>query len=172
MRRLTGERRRCGGAAGESLVELMVSVAILGTTIVVIIEVLFMMVGGTVLQADEVRGQNTLASWADAVAAAPYTECATPTATPAPFPEPSPSPSAFTTRVISVEYWQDTAFAAACPSPDQGLQLVTLGVLPPAGPIGEASASPTPEPSPGQTLSGEQVVKLVKRQPCSPGSSC
>lgn len=158
----TGNRRRRGaaGAAGESLVELLVSVVILGTTIVVIIEVLFMMVGSTGLQADEVRGQNTLAAWADAVVVAPYTD----DCPPAPFPEPSPSPTGFTTRVISVEYWKDTAFVATCPTPgqDQGLQLVTLGAVPPAGPIGDGGAGPT----------AEQTLKVVKRRPCSPGSGC
>jgi len=155
-------RHRRGGDVGESLVELMVSVVILGTTIVVVIEVLFMMIGGTALQADEVRGQNTLASWADAVVSAPYTPCAQPSATPAQFPAPSPSPTAFTTRVVSVEYWQGSGFGATCPTPDQGVQLVTLGVVPPVGPIGDGGSGPTPE----------QTLKVVKRRPCTSGSGC
>lgn len=144
--------RRGAREGGESLVELLVSVAILGVTIVAIIEVMFTMVGSTTVLSDDVKAQNALASWAGAVTHATYTDCADADQVSA--ASPAQVPTGFTANVDSVTYWNGSAFVTPCPATDTGLQLITLSVTAPPGPM-----PVTP-----------QQLKVVKRKPC--GSSC
>lgn len=149
--RLVGTRSDAGAEAGESLVELTVSVAILGIIGTVLIEMLLVMSSGTAVRRDVVEGQNQLASWADAVISGTYVACAQP----ASIPMPRSLAAAYTARVAAVEYWNGSAFVGQCePATDQGLQLVTLEVTRHSG------AGPT----------GPQQLGVVKRKPCE--SAC
>ena len=137
---------------GESLVELLMAVAILGVMIVAIIEVLFTMVGSSTLLGEQVRGQNALSVWGEAVTNSAYTACATPANVLA--AAPAIVPSGFTPQVSSVTYWNGSSFGSACtPATDQGLQLITLSATAPAGPL----------PTTPQTLT------VIKRKPCESG---
>lgn len=143
-------RRRALARAeqGESLVELLVSISILGLVIVIIIEVLFTMVAGTLMHREQVEGLNALGAWADSVGADTYTACATPGSVPSP-----PSlPNGFSSQVVSVRYWDGSSFVGECGT-DTGLQLITLSV---AGPGDAVPATP-------------QALDVVKRKPCVSG---
>lgn len=149
--RSVGARPDAGTEAGESLVELAVSVAILGIIGTVLIEMLLVMSSGTALRRDVVEGQNLLASWADTVISGTYVACAQPSS----IPMPRSLAAEYTARVAAVEYWNGSAFVGQClPATDQGLQLVTLEVtrLSGAGPA------------------GPRQLEVVKRKPCE--SAC
>lgn len=139
----------------ESLVELLVSVAILGVVIVAIIEVLFTLIGGSLAHSDDAKGQNLLGSWAESVESASYSPCATPAVVLAAAPVPVSLPTGYSATIQTVQYWNGSSFDSQCAAgTDTGLQLVTLSVTPPTGPM----------PVVPQTLA------VAKRKPC--GSAC
>jgi Tfp pilus assembly protein PilV len=123
---------------GETLLEILVSVSIMGTAFVAIIAGI-----GTTLMATHVDRQAATAetvvrSYAERMqdpVDVPYVDCATTSTytTPIGFALPA---AGWTASVTSVMAWQgDTppTFAASCPSPDEGLQQLTLTVQSPAG---------------------------------------
>jgi type II secretory pathway pseudopilin PulG len=120
-----------GDESGETLIELLMAMSILGLGVVAIVGG----IGSSIFLSDVHRKEATagavVRTYAEAiegvVAASPtaYVDCAVPSAyaTPAGFS----SPSGFTSSVTSVRYWSGTAFASSCPS-DSGVQKVELRV--------------------------------------------
>jgi len=117
------------GDRGESLLELLVAVAILGVAVAAIIGG----VGVSVLMSDVHRKQATAGAGVrdfgeaieNQVMAGGYFPCAAPAkyAAPAGFT----TPSGFTSSVASVKYWTGSAWAGTCGT-DSGLQQLTLQV--------------------------------------------
>jgi type II secretory pathway pseudopilin PulG len=114
---------------GESLLELLVAVAILGVAVVAIVGG----IGVSVFMSDVHRKQATAGAGVrdfgeaveNQVMAGGYFACAAPAkyAAPAGFAV----PVGFTSSVASVKYWTGSAWSATCGA-DSGLQQVTLQV--------------------------------------------
>jgi type II secretory pathway pseudopilin PulG len=136
--------------AGESLIELLVTVVILGIATAGIVGALLAV--GTASQTHRrlVLAQNALRSWAEQIGTGPYTDCANT----GNFAAPSQTlPTGFSAAVTGVQYWDGAAFAGTCGT-DTGIQRVTLRITALDG------------LSPAVNQSGAIVV----RKPCA--SSC
>jgi hypothetical protein len=139
-----------GRDAGETLIELLVAIAILGTSVIAILGGILVVEESSSMHRKQAQAQNGLRSWAEQVSTAPYVNCALASG----FSPPSPSlPSGFTPTVAAVRYWNGTSFANSCGS-DTGIQKVTLQIVVASGLY------------PGFT----QRLDLVLRKPCV--SSC
>jgi type II secretory pathway pseudopilin PulG len=156
-----------GDDRGESLIEILVAVLILGLTVAAVMGALLTSVKVSDIHRKQATGGADVRSYAEsvtrAVAAGGYKPCAAPSdylpvagtaATAVHF-----TPSAgFTPTVTRVEFWSDTGpgtpwtWTSAC-APDWGLQRVTLQV---ASADGRAT---------------EQAV-VVLRAPCGAGVTC
>ena len=116
------------GERGATLVELLVTVVILGLAVVALLAGL----STAIIVSDQHRQQAVAGaavhSFAEAVTAATYVSCAGAGtyATPAGYE----SPPGYTSTVTGVRYWKaDTrGFVATCPSADAGAQQVSLQV--------------------------------------------
>ncbi|MGQ0843283.1 MAG: type IV pilus modification PilV family protein [Sporichthyaceae bacterium] len=134
---------------GESLVELLVSIAILGIAVVAILGAVGMSATASSLHQGQATVQNVLHNWAEQLSDAPYTPCATPAQARA---AASPTlPAGFTAEVTGVRFWNGSEFAAPSPCVDSGLQRITLSV------VGSGS------PAAGGTLD------VTVRRPCRSG---
>jgi type II secretory pathway pseudopilin PulG len=119
---------------GESLLELLVAVVIMGIALVAIVSGLVSGILVSDIHRKQTTAGSTLRDYAEAVEAAvassssAYTACAT-TATYA-SPSGFSAPSGYTSQVTAVRYWNDTSltFSGTCPSPDGGVQKVSLRV--------------------------------------------
>lgn len=141
---------RARADAGETLTEVLVTIVILGIAVAGISAALLVTNRTSALHRQQALAQGALRSWAEQVAAGPYTACA-PAGT---FPLPSPAPPAGLTAAVSgVEYWNGTAFAASCGT-DTGVQRVTLRIT----------------ATTGRTTPLTESVAVVVRKPCV--SSC
>lgn len=114
---------------GETLVELLVTVAILGIGVVSIV---FAM-GSAITASDAHRKQSTvetvLRNYAEALEdpSVAYVPCAPASAYAS--PPGFTAPANFAVEVVQVRYWngeQDAQFLATCPDPDRGAQLLTI----------------------------------------------
>jgi Tfp pilus assembly protein PilV len=135
--------------AGESLIELLVTVVILGLATTGISGALLAAGKASTMQRQQVLAQNVLRSWADQIAARAYADCATTTTLASPAPS---MPAGFTATVTSVEYWNGgSSFTGpgTCVT-DTGIQRVTLSVSAPNGLSAAVS----------------QSVAVVVRKPC------
>ncbi len=123
-RRSSGRRgnQRCD--AGETLIELLISVMLLGLAVITMLGGLLVLTASSVFYEDETQVQNGLYDWASTVAAMPYTDCVTAGAVPGP-PD---LPAKYTATVTSVEYWNGSAFTATCPSSDTGVARLGLRI--------------------------------------------
>ena len=143
---------------GETLVELLVTIVIMGIAVAAI-------VGGlmTSIQMSDIhRKQATAGALARdyaegldryvAGSAAAYVACAVPSTYPLTLPAGVAAPGGFTPSITSVRYWTGTAWTPTCTS-DLGLQQVTVQVA-----TGDSRATET------------SVVVL--RKPCGQGSTC
>jgi type II secretory pathway pseudopilin PulG len=149
----TGQSRRGTDDRGESLLELLIAVVIMGIAVVAIVGGL----SAATLVSDQHRKEATAGSYArdyaEAVQSMSYTDCATPASYPVPA---GLVPAGYSASVQSVQYWpiSGTNWQTTCPSnPDKGLQRLTVQV---ASSDGRAA----------------ERVTLVLRKPCGPGSSC
>lgn len=130
--------------AGETLLELLISIAIVGIAVTALLGGLRMAVQGSTLDERQVHAQALLRSWGEHVVSATtddtYVACATPgTYSAAPWAYTSPTPPAglqplpddFTAEVTSVEYLTSpgpagtAGFGSSCPT-DYGVQRVEL----------------------------------------------
>jgi Tfp pilus assembly protein PilV len=112
------------GEAGETLVELLVAIVILGFAVIATLGGILVIVESSTMHRRQTLSQNGLRAWAEQISGAPYNDCATA----ASFGLPSPSlPSGFTPQVTAVQYWNGTAFTTSCAS-DTGIQKVTLRI--------------------------------------------
>lgn len=138
--------------AGETLVELLVTVVILGIATSGISAALLATVNASDLHRQQVLARAALRSWAEQIGTGTYNACAAAGS----FAAPSPAlPSGLTAAVTSVSYWDGTSFAASCAG-DRGVQKVTLRIT---------AAN-------GLSASLSQDVEVVVRKPCGPVSPC
>lgn len=127
---------------GETLVETLISVILLGLLASGIVTALATTINASDLDARQSAAEPALRSYAAAWSRVPYQAC-TAGSTSNPYGSSDPSgytaPNGFTASVTSVKFWDGTSaspavFAATCPSgADQGLQELTLQVRPPRG---------------------------------------
>jgi type II secretory pathway pseudopilin PulG len=118
------------GDRGETLVEVLVTVMIMGVAAVVLLGGLGTSVRMSGLRREQATGQAYVRAFAQAldssVAASPsgYVACATAASYAGAY---TTGDTHFTAQVLSVTYWNGTAFGASCTT-DTGLQQVVLGV--------------------------------------------
>jgi Tfp pilus assembly protein PilV len=127
-------RRPVRDEAGTTLVEVLMATAIMGIGVVAIVAGMGTSIIGTDHHRKQAQAHTVLLSAADVVKSQPYQACAT-TSSYAPATGVT-LPAGWTTSYVSVEsvkYWNGSAFAAACPSPDSKLQLVEVKVATPDG---------------------------------------
>ncbi len=117
----------CGSDHGESLIELIIGITVLGIVSISIGAGVTL----SVLVSDQHRKQTTadyfLHNYAEAIQSASYTTCTSGVApnyvtiaglaTPTSFSAPSQT---------AIKFWNGTAFVTGCPGTDLGLQQVTL----------------------------------------------
>ena len=136
---------------GESLVELLVSIAILGISVIAILGAVSMTASASGLHRDTASTQNLLHNWAETVSNASYTACASTSTIQAAAPAPA-LPSGFAASVTTVRYWNGSAFGTSCAAAsDLGLQRVTLRI---AGGTGVGTAG---------------TLDVIVRKPCVSG---
>jgi Tfp pilus assembly protein PilV len=137
--------------AGTTLVEVLMTVAILGIAVVAIVAGMGTSIIGTDHHRKQAQAQTVLLSAADAVKSQtvnPYQACATTTSYAAGGGVSLPAgwtPSAVTVR--SVTYWNGSAFASSCAAPDSKLQLIEIEVASPDGRATESVAIVKRNPS-------------------------
>jgi type II secretory pathway pseudopilin PulG len=129
---------RVRGQRGETLLELLVTVTIMGTAFVGIIAG----IGTTFMATDSHRqaatAEGVLRSYAERMDDpndVAYVDCATTASysSPTGFALPAAGWSASLTNVLAWQGDTPPTFAASCPVPDKGLQQLTLTVKSPAG---------------------------------------
>jgi type II secretory pathway pseudopilin PulG len=132
--------RPAGGSTanekGESLLELLIALAIIGIAVVAIIGGL----GTAIFMSDVHRKQSTagaaLHTYAEAisnaVAASPpaYAYLSCPTLATYGSPAGFSAPTGYTAQVTAISYWNDSSltFSSICSSPDGGMQKLSLRV--------------------------------------------
>jgi type II secretory pathway pseudopilin PulG len=134
---LLGRRRRPtrGNDRGESLIELLVTIVIIGITIPAIMGGVLISVAASSQDRRQVQAQGLLASWSATIARenntdARYTSCpALSYYATAPF-APASIPAGFTTSVVAITYWNTAAgtFGSTCTVPDSGVRKLELKV--------------------------------------------
>ncbi|MFE2268367.1 type II secretion system protein [Streptomyces lavendulae] len=113
--------RRPRGEEGETLIEVLVSVVLMGVAFVTIFGGIGTAIISSVRQQKVTGADSVVRSAAEEVVGDPYVSCAGGYGTPTP-------PPGYTVTV-TVEYWDGVgAFATACPAADTGVQKVTLTV--------------------------------------------
>ncbi|MEI6620484.1 MAG: hypothetical protein WCP28_01080 [Actinomycetes bacterium] len=166
---------------GESLTELLVSIALMGVLVTALMGAVFVTIASSKMLKDEVAPENNvgliIANWADAIDLTAYASCAT-AASVAHGSYPGSDAAGtmwtwdaangrwtkgsgaalFTATVTEVTYWDigtdvvDPGFVATCPgNPDDGAQQLLLTVTGP----------------PSSTSGTTQSVRIVKRNPCT-----
>ncbi|WP_424216197.1 type IV pilus modification PilV family protein (plasmid) [Streptomyces sp. BI20] len=116
-----GRSPRRRGEEGETLIEALVAVVLIGVAFLTVLGGLGTAVVSSVAQRQTVGADAIARSTAERIIGAPYAACARGYGTPAP-----PAGYAVT---VTVEYWDGVgAFGPACPSTDTGVQKVTLTV--------------------------------------------
>jgi Tfp pilus assembly protein PilV len=147
-------RARRGEDRGESMIELLVALVIMGSAVIAVVGGL-----GTAIMMSDIHSKqaaiaahlNTFAATIEgAVAASPtgYVACATDTS------YPSYAPGApYNADITAVKYWNGTSFTTTCtPSTDSGVQLVTLRVWTDDGRV-------------------DRSMDIVIRKPCRPADT-
>ncbi|MGV9266166.1 type IV pilus modification PilV family protein [Kitasatospora sp. NPDC003701] len=113
--------RRHRGEEGETLVEALVTVTLLGVAFVAILGGIGTAIISSATQRKVTGADSIVRSAAERVVSSPYVPCARGYETPAP-------PAGYTVTV-EVEYWDGVgAFGRPCPTADTGVQKVTLTV--------------------------------------------
>jgi type II secretory pathway pseudopilin PulG len=140
-----------GRDTGESLVELLVTIVVLGIVTAGIAGALLATGKASSMHRQQVLAQNQLRAWAEQISAANYVPCASVGS----FAGPSPAlPGDFTATVTAVQYWNGTSsFAGTCGT-DTGIQRVTLQIT----------------AQTGLTAPLVRRLAIVVRKPCA--SSC
>jgi Tfp pilus assembly protein PilV len=156
-RRTIVGRRQAGqaGERGETLIELLVTVVILGTAVVALVGALAVAVRVSDIHRKQATAGASVRAFAEAletrVAAAPtgYVNCATTVSYAGAYPS---VPAGYVATITAVSYWDGSAFVAICAT-DTGVQRVSLTV----GSIdGRAS----------------EQLDVVLRKPCRQGETC
>jgi prepilin-type N-terminal cleavage/methylation domain-containing protein len=126
------DHRRAGGGlgseAGVTLVELIITVAIVGVAITAILLGMITSIKASALHRKEATADTVLRDAAEAVVDPQqiYQNCASLgsySLTSVPFP------SGYSVSVTAIQFWKKdnpATFSSTCPNPDPGLQLVTI----------------------------------------------
>ncbi|MFF4323358.1 prepilin-type N-terminal cleavage/methylation domain-containing protein [Streptomyces sp. NPDC001568] len=113
--------RRPRGEEGETLVEVLVAVVLMGVAFVAIFGGMGTAIISSVTQQKVTGADSVIRSAAEKVVGAPYVSCARGYET--------PTPPAGYTVTVTIEYWDGVgAFGPTCPTADTGVQKVTLTV--------------------------------------------
>ncbi|MFF0215337.1 type IV pilus modification PilV family protein [Streptomyces vinaceus] len=116
-----GRSQRRRGEEGETLIEVLVAVVLMGVAFVTIFGGIGTAIISSARQQKVTGADSVVRSAAEKVISAPYVSCAGGYAIPAP-------PAGYTVTV-EVEYWDGVgAFGRPCPTADTGVQKVTLTV--------------------------------------------
>jgi type II secretory pathway pseudopilin PulG len=117
-------RARLAGERGETLLELIVALAILGIAVVAVVGGLSAALMLTDVHRKQAAAGVAVRDYAEAtqtaVATGHYTACAAPPVTFTP-------PTGYTTSVVAIRFWSGTAWQPTCTT-DIGLQRLTLQV--------------------------------------------
>lgn len=109
------------GEEGETLVEALVAVVLIGVAFVAILGGIGTAIVSSAAQQKVTTADSVVRSAAEKVVSAPYVACARGYETPAP-------PAGYSVTV-EIEYWDGVgAFGLPCPAADTGVQKVTLTV--------------------------------------------
>lgn len=132
VHRRAREVHQAADERGESLVELLLAVAILGIAIVAILAGMATAITASDANRKQARVETLLRNYAEAITnpAVAYVECATTGSYPA-SPPGFTLPPNFTLTVTQVRYWDGAnpaAFGGTCGSPDRGIQHLTVRV--------------------------------------------
>ncbi|GGY14813.1 type II secretion system protein [Streptomyces xanthochromogenes] len=121
---MTGPARRPRprrGEEGETLVEVLVAVVLMGVAFVTILGGIGTAIISSVTHQKVTSADSVIRSAAEKVVSDPYVSCASGYETPTP-------PTAYTVT-LKIEYWDGVgAFVQSCPTADTGVQKVTLTV--------------------------------------------
>jgi type II secretory pathway pseudopilin PulG len=119
--------------SGETLLELLVTITIMGAAFVAIIAGVGVAIASSDSHRQEATAEGVVRSYAERIQDSrdvPYVDCAT-TATYA-SPAGFAAPSGWTVSLTGVAYLQaDNTYGAGCPSPDRGAQQLTLRAVSP-----------------------------------------
>lgn len=125
-------RHRRRDDRGESLIELLVAMAIMSTAVIALVAGI-----GTAIRISDIHRKQATAgsyvrSYSEAVQSAiadtptAYAACATSTTYQSAYTV--PDPTRYQAEITAVTYWDGTGFVATCPATDLGLQRVSLRV--------------------------------------------
>lgn len=135
--------RRAHGERGETLVELLVTVVIMGSAIVALVAGVATAVASSDTHRQDATAEGVMRSYAERVQNTAYSDCATSYA-------PGYSvPPGWTATITSIQYLQsdDASYGSTCSS-DLGAQQITLHVV-----------------SPHTKNGADQTLVVVKRKP-------
>jgi len=123
-------RCRCPERAdrGESLIEALVTIAILGIAVVALLGAVLMGVKTSALHRKHAQAQAELRSWGERISADSWDDCANRQS----FAGPGLLPDGLNGTITAVQYWNGTTFGPVC-NPSAGLQQVTLRITVAAG---------------------------------------
>ena len=120
-RRIRGHAR---AEAGETLLELIITIAIMGLSVVAVLGGVLIAIQTTNLHRQHTQTQAKLRNWAESISGdTTYTTCPGP----ADFPVAPSMPTGFTATITAVQHWNGTDFGGTCAT-DTGVQKVTLQV--------------------------------------------
>jgi len=117
---MTAAARRGRGEEGVTLVEILVAVSILGIAVVTLTGGIGTAILGSDIHRKQATSETLVRSAAESMKAVTYSPC------PASYPVPS-VPTGFS-AATTVSYWNGTAFAGTCPTPDTGLQRISISI--------------------------------------------
>jgi Tfp pilus assembly protein PilV len=116
------------GQAGETLVELLISLMIIGVAVTAILGAVRIAVAASTLDQRQIHAQALLRSWGE-YAVQQTTDASYPTGCgPSVLPYPAsltPLPSGFSAQLTKVEYWNGSAFVGTCGT-DLGVRRLEL----------------------------------------------
>jgi type II secretory pathway pseudopilin PulG len=112
---------------GETLVEILVTIAVVGITLTGILGGIALAVSSSGQQQGRGTAETVLRDEAEALASpsVAYVPCATPSS----YHPPYAPPAGWTASISTVRYWNGqtpAGWLTTCPSPDAGLQRLTL----------------------------------------------
>lgn len=175
---MTRTRGPGGGERGDTLLEIIISISIMGIAVLAVLAAVGTGVTTSSIHRQSVLGSTSVRDLAEAVQAAPYSPCAS---TYVPSPVPSVSGFSYTISVPSV-----LAYPAASPVPSGSPAPIPAPTWEAQAVCTTATATPTPNTndlgaqqvrivvSPADPRSRAESLVIVKRQPCptlSPGPS-
>ncbi|NQU36830.1 MAG: prepilin-type N-terminal cleavage/methylation domain-containing protein [Actinobacteria bacterium] len=139
--------------AGETLIELVISIALLGIGATLVIGTLFTGIKATSLTTGTATNQNALLDWAEQIEAMPYAPCAQTSG----YVNLVLLPAGTTLSITEIGIWDGAAYQvstpACVPANDQGLQEITLRAE-------SLVANPTP---------AQAELVIIKRRGCESG---